>query len=228
MIKDDDCYFWQQEYVYNSERPFTKEKGNNSMDDRDIIELYWARSENAVTQTVEKYGRYIHKIAYAVLGNPEDSEECVNDTYIKVWTSIPPQRPDNLMAYIGRIVRNLSLDRLRACAAEKRGGGHGVSVLDELGTCVSDAGDGRELEDQLALTESLNRFLENLPVPTRKVFMRRYWYFVSVKEIAHEYHMTEGKVKMLLLRTMTTKQFLPTLQVNGLLSPDTKERLKSI
>ena len=196
-----DCYFLRYEYVFNSERLFTKAKGIGSMDDREIIELYWERSDNAIAQMAEKYGRYIHKIAYAILGNPEDSEECVNDTYIKVWNSIPPQRPDNLIAYIGRIARNLSLDRLRACAAEKRGGGHGVSVLDELGTCVPGTGDGRELEDQLALTESLNRFLENLPVPTRKVFMRRYWYFASVKEIAHEYRMTEGKVKMLLLRT---------------------------
>ena len=170
------------------------------MDDREIIELYWARSESAITSTARKYGRYSHTIAYAILGNFEDSQECVNDTYIKVWNSIPPQRPNNLAAYIGRITRNISLDRYRAYTAEKRGAGHTENVLNELETCVLGANDGRDFDDHLALTDILNRFLESLPPQTRKVFMRRYWYFSSIKEIAKEYRMTEGKVKMLLLR----------------------------
>ena len=171
------------------------------MEDQEIIDLLFLRSETAVSALQQKFGGFCRSIISNILPDRRDVEECTSDTYLRVWNSIPPQRPDNLIAYIGRIARNLSLDRLRSCAAEKRGGCHGVSVLDELGTCVPGTGDGRELEDQLALTESLNRFLENLPVPTRKVFMRRYWYFASVKEIAHEYRMTEGKVKMLLLRT---------------------------
>lgn len=171
------------------------------MDDREIIELYLARSESAIAQTAEKYGRYSHKIAYAILGSFEDSEECVNDAYIKVWNSIPPQRPNSLAAYIGRITRNLSLDRYRAYTAEKRGAGHAASVLDELESCIPSVDDGRGFDDQLALTDILNRFLKNLPPLTRKVFMLRYWYFNSIKEIAKKYRITEGKAKMLLLRT---------------------------
>ena len=170
------------------------------MDDREIIELYWVRSESAIVQTAEKYGRYSHRIAYAILRNFEDSEECVNDTYIKVWNSIPPQRPSNLAAYIARITRNLSLDKYRASTAEKRGAGHTETVLSELQYCIAGFDDGREFEDQLALVDVLNRFLGSLSPQSRKVFMRRYWYFSSIKEIANEYHMTEGKVKMLLLR----------------------------
>lgn len=171
------------------------------MDDREIIELYWVRSESAIVQTAEKYGRYSNSIAYAILRNFEDSEECVNDTYIKVWNSIPPQRPSNLAAYIARITRNLSLDKYRASTAEKRGAGHTETVLSELQYCIAGFDDGREFEDQLALVDVLNIFLGSLSPQSRKVFMRRYWYFSSIKEIANEYHMTEGKVKMLLLRT---------------------------
>ena len=171
------------------------------MEDREIIELYWSRSESAISRTAEKYGRYAHKIAYSILGSFEDSEECVNDTYIKVWNSIPPQRPNSLTAYIGRIVRNLSLDKYRSYTADKRGAGYTTSVLEELESCIPSADDGRSFDDQLALTEILNCFLMNLPPQTRKVFMSRYWYFNSIKEIAKEHRMTEGKVKMLLLRT---------------------------
>ena len=171
------------------------------MDDREIIDLYWERSESAITRTNEKYGKYSYSIAYAILGNHEDSEECVNDTYIKVWNSIPPQRPSNLAAYIARITRNLSLDKYRASTAEKRGAGHTETVLSELQYCIAGFDDGREFEDQLALVDVLNSFLGSLSPQSRKVFMRRYWYFSSIKEIANEYHMTEGKVKMLLLRT---------------------------
>ena len=171
------------------------------MDDREIIELYWNRVESAITRTDEKYGKYSHSIAYAILGNHEDSEECVNDTYINVWNSIPPQRPNSLAAYIARITRNLSLDKYRASTAEKRGAGHTATVLSELQDCIAGSDDGREIEDQLAMVDVLNRFLGSLSPQSRKVFMRRYWYFNSIKEIANEYHMTEGKVKMLLLRT---------------------------
>ena len=133
------------------------------MEDREIIELYWSRSESAIIQTSEKYGRYAYKIAYAILGSFEDSEECVNDTYIKIWNSIPPQRPNSLAAYIGRIVRNLSLDKYRSHTADKRGAGYATSVLEELESCIPSADDGRSFDDQLALIDILNCFLKNLP-----------------------------------------------------------------
>lgn len=171
------------------------------MDDHSIVDLYWARCESAIARTAEKYGRYCHAIAYRILGSHEDSEECVSDTFIKAWNAIPPERPEHLDAFLGTITRNLSLDRYRKNTAEKRNGGHTLLVLEELRDCLPDRrGDGC-LDDALALSDVLNRFLSALPPQTRRIFLRRYWYFCSVKEIAAEDHLTEGKVKMLLLRT---------------------------
>lgn len=180
------------------------------MDDEKIIDLYWQRSESAIALTAEKYGRYTWAIAYHILSSVEDSEECVNDAYIRVWNSIPPQRPNSLAAFLGTIVRNLSLDRYRAQKAEKRGAGHPAMVLDELASCVP-GNDAASLDDRLALTELLNQFLAKQSPKTRKIFMRRYWYFDSVKEIAEMYALTEGSVKMQLTRTRRAlKKYLET------------------
>ena len=168
------------------------------MDDEKIIDLYWQRSESAIEFTVEKYGKYAYSIAYRILGNKEDGDECVNDAYIKVWNSIPPQRPGSLSAFLGAVTRNLSLDRYRANHAAKRGGGQAGIALDELALAVPE---NCGLDEGLALTEALNRFLAELSPQTRKVFMRRYWYFDSVKEIAQRYGLSEGGVKMQLTRT---------------------------
>lgn len=171
------------------------------MDDHSIIDLYWTRCESAIAQTAEKYGRYCHAIAYRILGSHEDSEECVNDTFIKAWNTIPPERPEHLDAFLGTITRNLSLDRYRKNTAGKRSNGHTLLVLEELQDCIPDGHSGNHLDDALVLADVLNRFLSSLPSQTRRIFLRRYWYFCSVKEIAAEDHITEGKVKMLLLRT---------------------------
>ena len=168
------------------------------MDDEKIIDLYWQRSESAIEFTAEKYGKYACSIAYRILGNKEDGDECVNDAYIKVWNSIPPQRPGSLSAFLGAVTRNLSLDRYRANHAAKRGGGQAGIALDELALAVPE---NCGLDEGLALTEALNRFLAELSPQTRKVFMRRYWYFDSVKEIAQRYGLSEGSVKMQLTRT---------------------------
>ena len=171
------------------------------MEDNQIIRLYCERSEEAIRQTAAKYGNYCHTIAYNILHNLEDSEECVNDTYWKAWGIIPPRRPKRLAAFLGKITRNLSLDRYRCYTAEKRGNGEMAVTLEELGECVSSMENLDAHADEMVLTEILNRFLESLSAEQRRIFMRRYWYVSSVKEIAEDYGITESKVKMSLLRS---------------------------
>jgi len=171
------------------------------MDDKKILDLYWMRSEAAISETANKYGRYCHSIAFNILRNHEDSQECVNDVYLKAWKAMPPQRPNRLSVFLGKITRNLSLNRYKKQTAEKRGCGQVPLVLDELQECIPAADSTEQAIDDLALAEALNQFLASLPPETRKIFMRRYWYISSIQEIAEDFHMGESKVKMLLLRT---------------------------
>lgn len=171
------------------------------MDDRQIVELYWARAENAISETARKYGKYCYSIAYNILHSGEDSEECVNDTYLKAWNIIPPQRPDRLSVFLGKITRNAALDRYKYNNREKRGGGQMPLVMDELAECVPAADMPEQIMDDIMLADCLNRFLAALPAETRKIFMRRYWYCSSVKEIAADFSVSEGRVKMTLFRT---------------------------
>lgn len=171
------------------------------MEDNQIIQLYFDRSEEAISQTAVKYGKYCHTIAYNILHNFEDSEECVNDTYWKAWSIIPPRKPKRLAAFLGKITRNLSLDVYRHYTAEKRGGGEMSLALEELGDCVSSLESLDDHADEMVLVDTLNRFLASLSAEHRKIFMRRYWYVSSVKEIADDYGITESKVKMSLLRS---------------------------
>lgn len=171
------------------------------MEDNQIIQLYFDRSEDAISQTAVKYGKYCHTIAYNILHNFEDSEECVNDTYWKAWGIIPPRRPKKLAAFLGKITRNLSLDVYRHYTADKRGGGEMAIALDELGDCVSSLVSMDDYTNEMVLVDTLNRFLASLSAEHRKIFMRRYWYISSVKEIADDYGITESKVKMSLLRS---------------------------
>lgn len=171
------------------------------MEDNQIIQLYFDRSEEAISQTAVKYGKYCHTIAYNILHNFEDSEECVNDTYWKAWSIIPPRKPKRLAAFLGKITRNLSLDVYRHYTAEKRGGGEMSLALEELGDCVSSLESLDDHADEMVLVDTLNRFLASLSAEHRKIFMRRYWYISSVKEIADDYGITESKVKMSLLRS---------------------------
>ena len=171
------------------------------MEDERIIELFWQRSEEAIAQTDVKYGKYCRYIASNILHNKEDSEECVNDTYMKAWDTIPPTRPGILSAFLGRITRNISLDRYRMGHARKRGGGQIAYVIDELGECISTGDTPERIVEHQELVEILNKFLGNLNEEKRRIFMRRYWYMSSVKEIARDYKLTNSKVKMVLMRT---------------------------
>lgn len=171
------------------------------MEDRQIVDLYWARSESAISETAEKYGRYCHYIAYNILHNNEDSEECVNDTYLNAWGAMPDQRPNKLSAFLGKITRNLSLNRWERYNAEKRGAGQIPLALDELHDCIPSPDSANQIVDDLALVELFNRFLASLPKEKRKIFIRRYWYLSPIAEIAADYSMSESKVKMSLLRS---------------------------
>ncbi|MGI6687312.1 MAG: RNA polymerase sigma factor [Christensenellales bacterium] len=170
------------------------------MEDDQIIDLYWARSECAIAETENKYGRYCHTIAYNILRNDQDAEECLNDTYIKAWDVMPPQRPNHLAAFLGRITRNLSLDRYRMNRAGKRIPGQIPLVLSELEDCIPAEESVEKIIDDMALTESLERFLYALPRLKRNIFIRRYWYLSSIKEIAHAYGMSESKTISMLHR----------------------------
>ncbi len=177
-----------------------------SMEDVRIIELYWARSQEAIIQTKTKYGRLIFSIAMRILRIAEDAYECENDTYLKAWDSMPPQKPDHLSAYLGKITRNLSLDRYEREHAKKRGGFSMSLILDELEECIP-SGEGGELP--LEMRDLLNRFLEGQTERARVLFVRRYWFGDSVKEIAGRYDLGESLVKMTLLRTRNAlKMFL--------------------
>ena len=169
------------------------------MDDSRIIDLYWARSQDAVTETRNKYGRLIFSIAMKILRAHEDSEECENDTYLRAWNSMPPQKPDILSAFLGKIARNLALDRYEKEHAVKRGGSQIPLILEELEECIPAAGGGSELS--LEMRDILNRFLEGQTPTARKIFVRRYWFGDSVKEIAQMYDLGESRVKMTLLRS---------------------------
>ena len=168
------------------------------MEDVSIIDLYWARSQDAIVRTKEKYGRLIYSICIRILRIAEDALECENDTYLKAWDSMPPNRPDHLSAYLGRIARNLSLDRYEREHAMKRGGSQIPLILEELEECIPASLDsGLPLE----LRDLLNRFLEGQSERARILFVRRYWFGDSVKEIAERYALGESLVKMTLLRS---------------------------
>ena len=171
------------------------------MEDSRIIALYMERSEQAISETSGKYGKYCYAIAYGILRDVAASEECVNDTYLRAWNSIPPKCPNRLQTFLGKITRNLSLHQWEKQRAEKRGAGQVPLALDELAECVPAGNDAEQITEDLTIRNVLNRFLESLPKETRRIFVRRYWYLNSVKEIAEEYGLSESKVTVTLFRT---------------------------
>lgn len=170
------------------------------MEDSRIVQLYWDRNQAAISVTTEKYGHYCQAIARNILGNEEDAEECVNDAYLRAWNSMPPNRPAMLSAYLGKITRNLSLNRYKRCMADKRGGGETAAVLEELEDCVSGADDTEQEIIRKELLREINDFLGNLPKEKRGLFVRRYWYMDTIPEVAAGFGMTENNVSVSLNR----------------------------
>lgn len=170
------------------------------MKDDEILNLYFERDEAAITATAEKYGKYCLRVSYNILGNKEDAEECVNNAYLNAWESIPPQRPNNLATYLGKITRNLSINRYNAYNTEKRGKGAMELALAELNECIPDKSSVEESIAESELTRIINEFLLSEPEHKRNIFIRRYWYVYSIKDIAASYNMSESKVATLLMR----------------------------
>ena len=171
------------------------------MEERKIIELYWARSEQAIIETDKKYGRLCYGVAFRILNCREDSEECVSDTYLRTWNAIPPSKPKKLSAFLARITRNLALNRYERYTAEKRGGGEVPLALEELAECIPSPDCVQQKVEEVFLRDALNRFLGQLPLETRRIFLLRYWNLSPVSEIAESYGISESKVKTSLFRT---------------------------
>lgn len=169
------------------------------MQDYEIVDLYWARSENAITETNVKYGGYCRKIAMNIVANDEDSEECINDTYLSAWNSMPEERPGMLAPYLATIVRNHALSVYRKTHSQKRGSGETSLALDELFEVAGSSSTEGEVDRSL-LTQHLNSFLESMNANDRIVFVRRYFYVDSLSDIASALSMTESGVKSLLFR----------------------------
>lgn len=171
------------------------------MEDSQIIQLYWQRDEEAIPATSQKYSEYCFSIARGIVGSREDAEECVNDTWLRVWNAIPPQRPQILRVFLGRIARNLSLNRYRKNTALRRGGAGADAILDELAECVSGRDDPQTELELRELTAELGRFVRELAPVRRDIFLRRYWYADSIPDIAVRFGRTENNIYVILSRT---------------------------
>ena len=169
------------------------------MEDEEIINLYWLREEKAISETDKKYGNYCNAISFDILQDKEDSKECVNDTYLNTWNSIPPQRPNMLKFYLGKIVRNLALNQYEKKRTKKRDSTVEIA-LEELSECISSKNDIEKEVDYNELVNMLNCFVEKLSKEKRKIFIERYWYLDTIKNISNKNNISESNVKIKLLR----------------------------
>ena len=170
------------------------------MEDNEIVELYWQRDENAIRESDSKYGAYCFAVADNILHSKEDSEECVNDTWLKAWNTMPPQRPNKLRMFLAKITRNLSFNRYNARSAEKRGGGEIAAVLDELAECLESESDVAGEYEGKELEQYIRSFVRSLPERDGNVFVRRYFFAEPVRKIAERYGLTANHVMVILSR----------------------------
>lgn len=185
------------------------------MEDQKIVELFFSRSERAISETDSKYGHYCKYISQNILCNREDAEKCVNDAYLDAWRAIPPHAPQNLKTFLGKLTRNLAIKALEKKQAEKRGGGQVEFALHELAECISSNSSVEDILDEALLTDAINAFLATLSAVNRQIFVRRYWYVSSISDIAEQYDMSESKVKSILFRLR--KQLKVHLEKEGFL-----------
>lgn len=171
------------------------------MKDETIIDLYFKRDENAIVESDIKYGAYCRTVADNILHSREDTEECVNDMWLRAWNSMPPTRPNVLKLFFARITRNISFDRYKRDHAKKRGGGELDVALSELEECIAAHSDVEDEIEALELEASINRFLDTVSVNERNIFIRRYFYVEKASDIAERYGMREGGVFVILSRT---------------------------
>ena len=185
------------------------------MDDGKIIDMFFARNEDAIRHTDAAYGRRLYHLADRIVENGQDAEESVSDTYLSAWNAMPPRRPPALAAFLGKITRNLSIDRWRKYRAFKRGKGQIELALEELRECVSGTESAEEAAIRKEILASLNRFLGTLKETERSVFLCRYWYLDSLEDIAAKTGLTKGHISTMLHRTR--KRLCICLQKEGLL-----------
>ena len=186
------------------------------MEDSRIVGMYMERDESAIAESQRKYGRYCFVVANNILNDREDAEECVNDTFLAAWNAIPPHNPQILSTFLGKITRRLSLKKLRARTAAKRGGRDGIAVsLDELEECIPSGHTIDEALEAKELTDIINSFLDTLSDEERRVFLRRYWFFDTIEDICGRFGFGKSKVKMMLMRTR--KRLQQFLEKEGLL-----------
>ena len=171
------------------------------LNDTDIIALYWQRKELAILETQKKYENYLTKIAYNILCDAEDSKESVNDTYLRAWNSMPPNRPDILSAYLAKITRRLSIDIFRKKHSQKRFGSQYADSLSELEESLSGGDSTRQTVDVHLLAEAINRYLRSLSLEARNIFICRYYFSDSIKDISSYLHISEAKIKSSLFRS---------------------------
>lgn len=177
------------------------------MEDSTIIELYWQKNANAISETANKYGAYCFAIADNILHSVEDSEECVNDTWLRTWNAIPPQKPHVLRMFLAKITRSLSFNRFNARNAEKRGGGEITLVLDELEECVAGGSNVEATYEAMELEQCICQFVRTLPERDRNVFVRRYFFTEPIPAIAKRYGLTVNNVTVILSRTRKKLKF---------------------
>lgn len=170
------------------------------MEEKEIIRLFMNRSEEAVSACDKKFGAYCRTVAKNILGNDDDAEECVNDAYFTLWNLIPPNSPENLKAFAGRITHNIAVNFLRKKFAQKRGCGEAEIALSEFEECITDKTSLEEKVETKEITKCIEKFLFSQPLEKRNIFIRRYWYMFSVSEIAKTYGISESKVKSTLFR----------------------------
>lgn len=183
------------------------------MEDIQIIEFFWDRNQSAITETGIKYGCMLHRISYGVLMNKEDSEECVNDTYAKAWDTMPPQKPCSLAAYLGRIARNISINRWHKNHAQKRGGNISIQIS-ELSDCVPAQSSVESEIETNALTGVIEKWLESLPGYDRVLFLRRYWFSEELNSLAEECGSSPNKLAGRLFRLR--QKLKSTLEEEGI------------
>ncbi len=186
------------------------------MTDDQIIALFFDRNEEALRQTAKKYGRYCYSIALRIVGDPEDAEECVNDSYLNLWNCIPPHRPEQFAAFLGKITRFSALKKERANRTQKRGGKQFLMAYEELAECLPGKEDPAEQIQMQELADAINRFLDRLSDDEQRCFVSRYWYFDSIAEIAQKTGFTKSKTKTLLYRCR--KQLREYLKKEGFLN----------
>ena len=175
-------------------------RGGDLVDDKGIIELYEMRDERAIRQTADKYGRYCFGVAKNILPSEQDCEECVNDTYVRVWNSIPPKKPSNFRLFLARITRNLAIDRVKRDVAMKRGGGEFALALEEIGDIASDDDTVEKDIEYSVLVRRINEFLRSISERDCNVFVSRYFYIESISTISRKYSLSEANVHKILSR----------------------------